>query len=179
MRIIITGSEGRIGTALQKAWLGRHVITCFDRAFGHDLAQGAAFPEADALVHLAINPGHDLAASRENALITTAVLAASERIPRIVLASSVWADHALYEPGQPQDFYSADKLFGEALCRAWATDGRIAVCLRLGCFYAGAPEEAFAADPLMLSERSLAFWFDRALTWDQPGARVWSAVGRG
>jgi nucleoside-diphosphate-sugar epimerase len=146
--VLLTGSAGRIGTALRRhlpdvPWRG------VDLRDGVDLAEPRAAEAAvrgcEAVVHLAGNP--DSRASydelrRPNLDAATRVMEASAAagVRRLVFASSI---HVSGEgrpagpeaPVRPCCAYGATKAFGEALARhVGEASGMSVVCLRIGWF---------------------------------------------
>lgn len=186
-RIVITGAAGRMGRVLRDHWQGRDLVS-LDRENG-DLDQygawAAEFAGAHAVIHLAAASTDGLGgfetAAYGNVVQTLNVLRSCREhgIRRLVLASSVWADHAAFGVSPSPTYYAASKQAGEALARAWASmEGGTAVCLRLGHFdpaWNPVPDEV---EVLRLDEAALCHHLDRALAWPGPGCAIWNAFGR-
>jgi len=192
--VLLTGSAGRIGTALRRLlpdvpWRGA------DLREGIDLADPATAEAAvrgcRAVVHLAANAdqhaGYD-ALRRPNLDAAASVIGAAARagVSRLVFASSV---HVSGEgrpagpeaPVRPCCVYGATKAFGEALARHHAEgDGMSAVCLRIGWFRE-TPAEVMALPPERRGEavtaRDLARMVSLALTSDVRFAIVYAVSG--
>lgn len=143
MRVLVTGSAGRVGratvTVLEEAG---HEVVPFDRAHGDDVldlpAVGQRMSGCDALVHLAAIPDDHIAAETEtigsNVAGLWSVLEAARKqgVSRIVSMSSIQAsgvsqshrdpdylplddDH----PSYPLRPYPLSKLLGEHACAAF------------------------------------------------------------
>ncbi len=156
MRLLLTGSHGRIGPNVEAVLRERgHEIVPFDAALGDDVRDGAAVRRAargcDAAVHMAAVSMDGR--SDPDTLMATNVLgswhvlaaAAEERMRRVVVLSSVNAlgvflgqgrpDYLPIDdahPARPRGPYGTSKWLVEELCRSWSGQTGIAsVCLRL------------------------------------------------
>ncbi len=194
-KVLITGSQGRIGTALQARLpaLGWHLRT-FDRAAGADVLGEVSDPAAldlaiagtQAVVHLA---GHPTEAAwpviREaNIEGSVQVFEAARRagVRRVVYASSVHAAGFAPRADQPlapdiaprpDTLYGVSKAFGEALGRYYHDRyGMRVACLRIGTFGERPPDHKALAN--WLSPDDCAHLVDRCLRSEQLGyAIIW------
>ena len=57
MRILLTGSDGMIGSVLKKYWAGMHTVIPIDIKSGNDLLDCELNYQVDAVVHLAAMSG--------------------------------------------------------------------------------------------------------------------------
>lgn len=181
--MLVTGSAGRIGTALT-AELSDLPLRGADLREGVDLTDPEAARRAvagcDAVVHLAANP--DERASWEalrgpnvDAAVHVLAACAEEGVRRVVFASSV---HATGDgrpagpetPPRPGNLYGVTKAFGETLARHHVEAGHFtAVCLRIGWFRATVAEAAALPEPLRsrsVTGRDLAALVRAALVAD-------------
>lgn len=178
MTFLVTGSEGNIGRRLMAALPG---------AVGLDVRPGAdivadlatldyssadireALAAAEAVVHLATSADPDAPdAVHWQAVTNTARLVAAcaeAGVPRIVLASSAWAEP---KDGRPQNAYGGSKAVFEALAAMYgAAPGRDGVALRIGWVPGHVDEVAAAPEWLRAS-----YWDDARLV-----AAVRAALG--
>jgi nucleoside-diphosphate-sugar epimerase len=192
--VLLTGSSGRIGTALRR--LLPHVPwRAADLREGLDLADPgvaeAAVRGCRAVVHLAANPSQHAGYEelrRPNLDAAARVMGAAARagVARLVFASSV---HVSGEgrpagpeaPVRPCCPYGATKAFGEALARHHAdADGMATVCLRIGWFRE-TPEAVAALPPERRGEavtaRDLARLVDLSLTREVGFAILYAVSG--
>jgi len=170
MTVLLTGSQGRIGTALTERLPGRGwTLRTFDRTPGADvvaeLTDAAALAEAmagvAAVVHLAGQPTEaPWPVVRESNIEGCVQLFEAARragVRRVVFASS---NHAVGftprgsgelppdTPPRPDTLYGVSKAFGEALARYYVDRyGFEVACLRIGTCAAEPPDA-----------RSLATW---------------------
>jgi nucleoside-diphosphate-sugar epimerase len=150
--LVVTGGLGRVAAVLAPALPPdtrlvdrRPGAEHLDLADPHQAAE--AVRGADAVLHLAANPspGQDRATARERNVAVTEVLlrACGDRVPRIVLASSVHATGLHHGDGlelispewtpRPCCAYGESKVAVEELGRRHAErHGASVVCLRLG-----------------------------------------------
>ncbi|WP_449411106.1 NAD-dependent epimerase/dehydratase family protein [Methylobacterium komagatae] len=175
-RILVTGSEGRIGRSIS-GWL--------QAANGIDLSSGDLsdlvpdFSGYDTVIHLAGSLTEDIDAAEQNQAITFNVLRACRKagVGKLIWASSVRADEPLI--GLPVSWYGASKAAQEAYLRAWVAEvpSRIAVALRFGHFCPGS-KPAAEHEILRLTESGLEYWVSRALSHAACGLTIWHATGR-
>ena len=161
-RVVITGASGRLGRLLQ-AHLGRanrYDLVLLDRAagtepgvHGADLSRystdwGALFEGADAVVHLAGDPGRaatpwpQLIADNVEATHNVYHAAALNAVPRVVYASTLQTMEghrfgdgpiAADAPARPVVPYAATKLIGESVAKYFSeAHGVSTLCLRIG-----------------------------------------------
>lgn len=154
---VVTGSRGRIG---------RRVMAAFPDATGIDIAEGAhiradlatadlgagpvhaALSRARVVLHLAAEPSPEAPpeAHLAGALMTSRLVEACARIrvPRLVLASSLWADP---QPPMVLNAYGQSKRMAEALAAIYdAMPGYTACAIRFGWVPASEDEVARAPD---------------------------------
>ena len=169
MRVVIAGSEGNVGRRLKAA---------FADAVGIDVKRGAeivadlatvdysrtviadALKRADAVVHLATSADpeapddvHWLAVANTARLFAAC---AHANVPRIVVASSDWAEP---KNGSPINAYGQSKRVCEALCEMYAlAPGRTGIALRVGWVPADTAE--VPAAPQWLRDN---YWDDKRL----------------
>ena len=164
-RILITGSAGRLGTAIARRLAGTHAVvgldempgehtthvgSVADRALVFDLVQGA-----DAVIHTAsLHAPHVGQRSREafvdiNIKGTLHLLeaSASAGVSRFVYTSTTSLyGHAMVPREQavwvtetlaprPRDIYDITKIAAEQLCQDFAAAGLPAICLRTSRFW--------------------------------------------
>lgn len=169
MPILVTGSEGNIGCRLMAAFPG---------AVGLDIRPGAdivadlatldysgpdireCLATTEAVVHLATSADPDAPeAVHWQAVANTARLVAAcaaVSVPRIVLASSAWAEP---RDGRPQNAYGGSKAVFEALAAMYAVaPGRVGIALRIGWVPGHVDAVAAAPDWLRAS-----YWDDARL----------------
>ncbi|GAB2595266.1 NAD-dependent epimerase/dehydratase family protein [Microlunatus antarcticus] len=159
-RVVVTGAAGRIGRALAGPLDERWDVLRTDLPEAADAAGiapldvtdleacRAAFADADAVVHLAADPGpgvsfDELHGPNLVGPYAVAQAAADVRVRRLVLASSLHAMSALpasvqrrtSDQPRPGNLYGAAKAWSEGL-GAWiaATTGTSVVALRIGYF---------------------------------------------
>jgi len=174
-KIIITGSNGRIGTLLKER-LAEYEVTALDLPDGDvrnvEILKNA-FPDHDVVIHLAWDNTEGWyandSAKRENISLDNKLMAhniyktaLSAGVPRVIMASSVHADWFYnWDKGGllsaekmpwPDSPYGASKIYTEALGRYYATKGLEVVCIRFG----GVREEARAYDE---NPYERAVWF--------------------
>lgn len=155
MRVLVTGSDGLIGTSLvTDLRAADHTVIGFDRGNGQDIRDQAAVIAAadgcDAIIHLAALLGRPGDASDEilavNLVGTWNVLSAAEKVraTRVVFYSSVNAigvfmgdrapDYLPIDdehPCYPKSPYGISKRLAEEMCRHFTSRAGIAtICLR-------------------------------------------------
>lgn len=162
MKLVITGAAGHIGSRFVELYgqnydllltdLGPPYVVGVDRRwrFG-DICDAqfleSVFGDAEAVLHLAANPAYPAPLERlyrPNILGAAQVFQSAYRagVRRLVFASSV---HAVLGygperpvrpewPARPVSLYGATKVFGEALCRAYAKAGMSCLAIRIGAF---------------------------------------------
>ncbi len=145
MRIVITGSEGRVGSRLMKAFPGAVGV---DRTGSPDIRADLAtidydaseirdlLRSADALVHLGANPNPRAPEDEHwQSVVNAARLlraCARDDVKRVVLASSDWAEPQA-KFGYPINSYGHSKRAYETMAAMYgAVEGRRAVALRVG-----------------------------------------------
>ena len=169
MPILVTGSEGNIG---------RRLMAAFPGAVGLDIRPGAdiaadlatldysradirgALAAAEAVVHLATSADPEAPEGVHwQAVVNTARLIAAcaqADVPRIVLASSAWAEP---QDGRPRNAYGGSKAVIEGLAAMYGSaPGRDGVALRVGWVPRRVDEVAAAPDWLRAS-----YWDDTRL----------------
>ena len=143
MAIVITGSEGNVGRRLMKAFAGAVGVDAHPGAAivadlaTVDYAAGplrAALAGAEAVIHLAANARADApdAEHWRSAIAATRLFAACAEIgvPRVVAASSMWAEPA---EGQHLNAYGHSKRVVEALAAMYdVVPERAAAAIRIG-----------------------------------------------
>lgn len=184
MRVLVTGSAGRVGRATVGALLeAGHEVVPFDRALGDDVLDLAAVRDrmlgCDGLVHLAAIPDDHIAPETETIGSNVAGLwsvldAARERgVARIVSMSSIQASGVSQShrdpdylplddehPSYPLRPYPLSKLLGEHACATFTrTTGVPTVSLR---------------PPNVLAPEEYAAWQDRRRQIPEAEDPVWN-----
>lgn len=183
MKIGITGAHGVIGSALTRLWCQEHDLIALGdetdlRAKGEWMARIAA---AETIVHLAVryDPEHALESLAESIAMTVNVVSAATWVGRIVYASSMWVNHGQTSLGSTGNYYVSIKRAGEAVVQGWSdVTRRPAVSLRLGRYGSPAGTIPIEHEVLRLDLVALKWWFDKAITYDEPVHRIWQATGR-
>ena len=186
-KLLITGARGRIGSALARHWSSQQPVL-LDREDG-DFSQAEPrwmdrFAGIVTVVHLAADPdnqGPFESAGRDNILSVLNVLDACQRrgVQRLVFASSVWADHKVWQASEIMTWYSASKRAGEALVHAWSDQNqRPAVCLRLSLYDPGPSRAGALAQAARLDDAALVHHFNSALEWSEPRCETRYAIGK-
>ncbi|HTZ43250.1 MAG TPA: NAD(P)-dependent oxidoreductase [Jatrophihabitans sp.] len=195
MTVLLTGSQGLIGTALRERLpgLGWQLRT-FDRSPGADVVGELTDPAtldrallgADAVVHLAGQPAEGpWPVVRDSNLEGCYQLFEAARragVRRVVFASSNHAvgftERAAGElppdvPPRPDTLYGVSKVFGEALARYYCDRyGFEVACLRIGTFAERPPDRR--ALGTWLSPADCAHLVDRCLRSPELGyALIW------
>jgi UDP-glucose 4-epimerase len=153
MRVLVTGSEGLVGTEVQAVLSANgHDVSGYDLRHGQDILDMAALTMAasgcDAIIHLAVSE-NEISESEEmrvNLLGTWNVLLAAEasHVSRVIYMSSVDAlgifqgeGVPLYlpiddtHPTFPRTAYAIAKRLAEEMCQFWSNRTGIPVlCLR-------------------------------------------------
>ncbi|MCC6484997.1 MAG: NAD(P)-dependent oxidoreductase [Armatimonadetes bacterium] len=162
MKLVVTGAAGRIGSTFIRLCGTNYDLTLTDRwrpwqelsdsnwligDICDEKFLAELFCDADAVLHLAGNPGcrsplEDL--WKPNVLGAMAVFKTAFEcgVRRVVFASSI---HSVlgYPPGDPvppewpahpRNLYGATKVFAEQLCRAYAEAGMSCLAVRIGAF---------------------------------------------
>lgn len=165
-RIVITGSEGTIGTVLKRELATDFNITPVDLRLGHDIREGGllqgVLPGHRAVVHLAWNMqsenwvtgnfdvGHIVMACNvyEAALKTG--------VKRVIMASSIHADqYRIWEGPEllstdripyPDSHYGASKVDTETRGRCFSRLGLEVICIRFGGV--NSKNKPFGQDPI-------------------------------
>lgn len=193
MIVAVTGSEGRMGRVVKDHLLKEGCqVSPVDIATGHDLTiyddtWANVFGISDCVIHLAA-PTTDGYASFEqgayqNTIANANVLKACDHynVPRVVLASSIWADHRTWNVAPKKSPYAASKEAAEALLEAWSNShpaDRIAIALRFGFFRTDDTPGDDIEETQRLTDAGLRFWIDRALAEEREGYHCWYAMGR-
>lgn len=177
MAIVITGSEGNIGKRLMRAFPGAIGVDVKPgAAVVADLATAefgrgrlwAAFAGAEAVIHLAASadPAAAAAVHLQSVIVAARLFAACAelKVPRIVAASSDWADPKF----AGSNAYGRSKRILEEMAAIYSgVPGQTAVALRVGWVPADVGEVVDAPDWLALN-----YWDDARLI-----AEVRTALG--
>ena len=161
MRILVTGSSGRVGQAVAEYLSNRHEIVGIDQTFGkHTAVTGdirneslmkGQFENIDAVIHLAsLHAPHVGKASQADfesinvaATAQLLALARNAHVKRFLIASSTSIyGHAMHDTSRavwvtealrpkPADIYDETKLAAEALCAAAFAPDFMTISLRL------------------------------------------------
>jgi nucleoside-diphosphate-sugar epimerase len=167
--MIVTGAKGIVGSRLMRVFPSAVEL---DRVSGHDLTDATAsfwdlFRGQDAVLHLAaITETRDGDTHLDSLAAAMNVISACirHRVPRVVFASSTWAEP---RDDRPMTAYGHGKRAVEEVLKMFALDPeRAAVAVRIGCVVReGFPLELL--DPLCRSlyqsDTELADVFRRAL----------------
>lgn len=182
--IVLTGAAGQMGQLLQSAL---RPSVSLDILSGDDLAAperswAAKLAGTTAVVHLAVDPTGTAQAAIRNEAMTWNIIesAIAHDVCKIVFASSVMADPALYGIEQPKLWYGQSKRAQEAALQAWsAHDGRrSAVALRFGLYHPGGRAPSHDIEAVRVTEAGVIYWVRRALAAG-PGFFCWTAIGNG
>ena len=150
MRVLLTGSSGTIGSVILKE-IADVEFVCFDLP-EHDATNfqdlRSMSENCDAIVHLAWDSKHedwntnDISKDTAQMALHVYQAAIQNKIPRVVIASSVHADDAKFRDTSklmnpytlpiPDSPYGAGKVHMEALGRHFAKKGLEVVCIRFG-----------------------------------------------
>lgn len=195
-KIVITGAAGNVGAKVRRHFetTGTYDLVLLDKRTDPkdasiiqvDLSEPAQtwsryIAGADTIIHLAANPSPDagwseLMGPNIDAVANLCLAARDNRVPRLILTSSVWAmagkcnDRSISaqetpEPGTTP--YAAAKMFAERLGRSVASDKMSVLVIRLGYVpHAGVALEA-ADSPWesesWISERDLVRGYECAV----------------
>lgn len=181
-RIIVTGSNGRVGRALVAYWKDHgHVVVGYDLPVDlrkSDLVTG--FEGTDTVVHLATarpSPYEPIETAESNIQMAVNVLRVSSRakVRRVIFASSCWASPE--EHGIPNfTYYSASKIAMEALLRAWSEEQAApSVAIRIGYYPDADGLGNELAESLRITKPQLCAEFDRAISFDLSKSVIWTA----
>ncbi len=171
MRIVVTGSSGRIGSAIAEAARRDHAVTGIDRVAGEQTAVvgdirdraliDAHVRNADAVIHAAAHHAPHVGVVSDADFVSTNVEATRDLLEacrrhdlrRFVFTSttSVYGD-AMVDPQRavwvteaitpvPRDIYDETKLAAETLCRAYADATLRCVVLRMSRCFPEPPRD--------------------------------------
>lgn len=196
MKVVVTGSSGRVGQLLIPALRERFELVLIDAATGDDHIQldicdldalTAVFENADAVIHLAakapyrstweevrtpnIDGAYSVFEAARRAGVSRVVFASSNHVTGMYDIERAWpVDPAI--PVRPDGFYGVSKAFGEIMGRYYADNfGMSVICLRIGWVRADPASEAAdtgvdIARMMWLSSADLAQLVTRSLSSD-------------
>jgi uronate dehydrogenase len=209
LTILITGAAGTLGQLLHAHLAQADDITLrlLDRKQSDgpvetfDLTDAAAgwsplLAGADAVIHLAANPDPragwaDLAGPNIDAVLNLYRAAAQQRVPHVILASSIWATAGRRHDGGPIDAmvrdpgdnpYGTTKLLAERIAHAhWRSDGIATTILRIGAYSptgsTGGLRKGWDLEA-RLSPHDLCAGMDRSIRAPAQGVRTLNLISR-
>jgi nucleoside-diphosphate-sugar epimerase len=179
--VLLTGSKGRMGSFLCTQYPDIRGIDKKDFNLLEVSLARRMKKNVDTVAHFAGSLKEDFDTSMNNMDIFWNILNACSKhnIPKLIIASSIRADEL--ELNWPISYYGAAKKCQETYLRAWCAEKpgeRVGIALRLGHFNPGGIAGSTLEELIRTDEAGLKYWFDLAISKNDPGFYVWNAIGK-